>query len=83
MNRKNYENEEEIKNLKENIKILESINEKSNKELTETKKINLNLNHTIDNLKLKYDNEIEIYKNKINEYENKLNEIYSNNNYEE
>ena len=83
INRKMFENEEEIKNLKENIKILESINEKSNKELTETKKINLNLNHTIDNLKLKYDNEIEIYKNKINEYENKLNEIYSNNNYEE
>ena len=82
-NRKMFENEEEIKNLKENIKILESINEKNNKELTETKKINLNLNHTIDNLKLKYDNEIEIYKNKINEYENKLNEIYSNNNYEE
>ena len=83
INRKMFENEEEIKNLKENIKILESINEKNNKELTETKKINLNLNHTIDNLKLKYDNEIEIYKNKINEYENKLNEIYSNNNYEE
>ena len=83
INRKMLENEEEIKNLKENIKILESINEKNNKELTETKKINLNLNHTIDNLKLKYDNEIEIYKNKINEYENKLNEIYSNNNYEE
>ena len=78
INRKMFENEEEIKNLKENIKILESINEKNNKELTETKKINLNLNHTIDNLKLKYDNEIEIYKNKINEYENKLNEIYSN-----
>ena len=83
INRKMFENEEEIKNLKENIKILESINEKNNKELTETKKINLNLNHTIDNLKLKYDNEIETYKNKINEYENKLNEIYSNNNYEE
>ena len=83
INRKMFENEEEIKNLKENIKILESINEKNNKELTETKKIKLNLNHTIDNLKLKYDNEIEIYKNKINEYENKLNEIYSNNNYEE
>ena len=83
INRKMFENEEEIKNLKENIKILESINEKNNKELTETKKINLNLNHTIDNLKLKYDNEIEVYKNKINEYENKLNEIYSNNNYEE
>ena len=83
INRKMFENEEEIKNLKENIKILESINEKNNKELTETKKINLNLNHTIDNLKLKYENEIEIYKNKINEYENKLNEIYSNNNYEE
>ena len=83
INRKMFENEEEIKNLKENIKILESINEKNNKELNETKQINLNLNHTIDNLKLKYDNEIEIYKNKINEYENKLNEIYSNNNYEE
>ena len=83
INRKMFENEEEIKNLKENIKILESINEKNNKELTETKKINLNLNHTIDNLKLKYDIEIAKYKNKINEYENKLNEIYSNNNYEE
>ena len=83
INRKMFENEEEIKNLKENIKILESINEKNNKELNETKQINLNLNHTIDNLKLKYDIEIAKYKNKINEYENKLNEIYSNNNYEE
>ena len=83
MNRRNFENEEEIKNLKENIKILESINEKNNKELNETKRLNTNLNQTINSLKLKYDIEIAKYKNKINEYENKLNEIYSNNNYEE
>ena len=83
MNRKNFENEEEIKNLKENIRILENINEKNNKELNETKRLNTNLNQTINSLKLKYDIEIAKYKNKINEYENKLNEIYSNNNYEE
>ena len=83
MNRRNFENEEEIKNLKENIRILENINEKNNKELNETKRLNTNLNQTINSLKLKYDIEIAKYKNKINEYENKLNEIYSNNNYEE
>ena len=83
MNRRNFENEEEIKNLKENIRILENINEKNNKELNETKRLNTNLNQTINSLKLKYDIEIAKYKNKINEYKNKLNEIYSNNNYEE
>ena len=83
MNRRNFENEEEIKNLKENVRILENINEKNNKELNETKRLNTNLNQTINSLKLKYDIEIAKYKNKINEYENKLNEIYSNNNYEE
>ena len=83
MNKKILENEEEIKNLKENIKILEDENEKNNKELNEVQQINMNLNHTIDNMKLNYANEIEKYKNKINEYENKLNEIISNNNYEE
>ena len=83
MNRRNFENEEEIKNLKENIRILENINEKNNKELNETKRLNTNLKQTINSLKLKYDIEIAKYKNKINEYENKLNEIYSNNNYEE
>ena len=81
--KKYFENEEEIKNLKENIRILENINEKNNKELNETKRLNTNLNQTINSLKLKYDIEIAKYKNKINEYENKLNEIYSNNNYEE
>ena len=83
MNRRNFENEEEIKNLKENIRKLENINEKNDKELNETKRLNTNLNQTINSLKLKYDIEIAKYKNKINEYENKLNEIYSNNNYEE
>ena len=81
MNRRNFENEEEIKNLKENIRILENINEKNNKELNETKRLNTNLNQTINSLKLKYDIEIAKYKNKINEYENKLNEIYSKYNY--
>ena len=82
LNKQNLENEE-IKNLKENIKILEEENERNNKELTEAKQINMNLNHTLDNMKLNYDIEITKYKNKINEYENQLNEILSNNNNEE
>ena len=80
---KQYLENEEIKNLKENIKILEEENERNNKELTEAKQINMNLNHTLDNMKLNYDIEITKYKNKINEYENQLNEILSNNNNEE
>ena len=80
---KQYLENEEIKNLKENIKILEEENERNNKELTEAKQINMNLNHTLDNMKLNYDIEIAKYKNKINEYENQLNEILSNNNNEE
>ena len=82
-NKKVLENEEEIKNLKENIKALESMNEKNKQELNEAKKINMNLNNTIDNMKLNHEIEITKYKNLINEYENKLNEINSNNNYEE
>ena len=82
LNKQNLENEE-IKNLKENIKILEEENERNNKELTEAKQINMNLNHTLDNMKLNYDIEITKYKNKINEYENQLNEILSNNNNED
>ena len=80
---KQYLENEEIKNLKENIKILEEENERNNKELTEAKQINMNLNHTLDNMKLNYDIEITKYKNKINEYENQLNEILSNNNNED
>ena len=80
---KQYLENEEIKNLKENIKILEEENERNNKELTEAKQINMNLNHTLDNMKLNYDIEIAKYKNKINEYENQLNEILSNNNNED
>ena len=80
---KQYLENEENKNLKENIKILEEENERNNKELTEAKQINMNLNHTLDNMKLNYDIEITKYKNKINEYENQLNEILSNNNNED
>ena len=80
---KQYLENEEIKNLKENIKILEEEYERNNKELTEAKQINMNLNHTLDNIKLNYDIEITKYKNKINEYENQLNEILSNNNNED
>ena len=80
---KQYLENEEIKKLKENIKMLEEENERNNKELTEAKQINMNLNHTLDNMKLNYDIEITKYKNKINEYENQLNEILSNNNNED
>ena len=72
-----YENEEEIKNLKDNIKMLEDINEKNNKELIETKQLNINLNHTIDNLKLNYNIEIAKYKNKIYDDENKIRDLIS------
>ena len=80
---KNLENEEEIKNMKEINKALELELEKNNKELNEAKQINMNLNQTIENMKLTYDIEITKYQNKINEYENKLNEIMSGNNEEE
>ena len=83
MDAKNLENEEEIKNMKEINKALELELEKNNKELNEAKQINMNLNQTIENMKLTYDIEITKYQNKINEYENKLNEIMSGNNEEE
>ena len=83
MDAKNFENEEEIKNMKEINKALELELEKNNKELNEAKQINMNLNQTIENMKLTYDIEITKYQNKINEYENKLNEIMSGNNEEE
>ena len=79
--KKFFENEEEIKNLKENIRMLEILNEKNNKELIETKQSNINLNHTMDTLKLNYNIEITKYKNKINDYENKLRDLASNNIY--
>ena len=83
MDAKNLENEEEIKNMKEINKALELELEKNNKELNEAKQINMNLNQTIENMKLTYDIEITKYQNKINEYVNKLNEIMSGNNEEE
>jgi len=83
MDAKNLENEEEIKKMKEINKALELELEKNNKELNEAKQINMNLNQTIENMKLTYDIEITKYQNKINEYENKLNEIMSGNNEEE
>jgi CO dehydrogenase/acetyl-CoA synthase delta subunit len=69
--------------MKEINKALELELEKNNKELNEAKQINMNLNQTIENMKLTYDIEITKYQNKINEYENKLNEIMSGNNEEE
>ena len=63
--KKYFENEEEIKNLKDNIKMLEVINEKNNKELIETKQINMNLNNSIEKLNMQYNIEITKYKNKI------------------
>ena len=69
--------------MKENIQILEQENEKNKKELDEVKQINMNLNHTIDNMKLNYDVEIAKYAKKLNEYENKFNEMAFNNNKEE
>ena len=72
--KKFFENEEEIKNLKDKIKIMEILSEKNNKELAETKQYNMNLKNTIDKLKLNYDIEITKYKNKICDYENQLKE---------
>ena len=79
--KKFFENEEEIKNLKDNIKMLEVINENNNKELAEIKQLNVNLNHNMDTLKLNYKIEITKYKNKINDYESKIKELTSNNIY--
>ena len=79
--KKFFENEEEIKNLKDTIKMLEVLNEKNNKELVEIKQINMNLNHNIDTIKLNYNIEITKYKNKITDYENKIRDLTSNNVY--
>ncbi len=79
--KKFFENEEEIKNLKDNIKMLEVINEKNNKELAEIKQANLNMEHSMDNLKLNYKIEITKYKNKINDYEKRIRELTSGNIY--
>ena len=79
--KKFFENEEEIKNLKDNIKMLEVINENNNKELAEIKQLNVNLNHNMDTLKLNYKIEITKYKNKINDYESKIRELTSKNIY--
>ena len=65
--KKFFENEEEIKNLKDNIKMLEAINAENNKKLIETKQLNIDLNHTMDTLRLNYKIEITKYKNKIND----------------
>ena len=73
--KKFFENEEEIKNLKESVKMLEVINEKNNKDLAEIRQKNLNLEHTMDNMKLNYKIEITKYKNKINDYEKKIREL--------
>lgn len=73
--KKFYENEEEIKNLKDNIKMLEVINEKNNKELVEVKQTNINLSHNMDTLKMNYNLEITKYKNKISEYENRIRDL--------
>ena len=79
--KKFFENEEEIKNLKDTIKMLEVLNEKNNKELVEIKQINMNLNHNIDTIKLNYNIELTKYKNKITDYENKIRDLTSNNIY--
>ena len=79
--KKFFENEEEIKNLKDTIKMLEVLNEKNNKELVEIKQINMNLNHNIDTIKLNYNIELTKYKNKITDYENKIRDLTSNNVY--
>ena len=79
--KKFFENEEEIKNLKDNIKMLEVINEKNNKELVEARQLNINLSHTIDTLKMNSNLEITKYKNKINDYENRIREMSKNNFY--
>ena len=80
--KKFFENEEEIKNLKDNIKMLEAINAENNKKLIETKQLNIDLNHTMDTLRLNYKIEITKYKNKINDYENKIKEMTSGNIYQ-
>ena len=79
--KKFFENEEEIKSLKDKIKIMEVLSEKNNKELAETKQYNMNLKNTIDKLKLNYDIEITKYKNKIIDFENQLKEYNSSNIY--
>ncbi len=61
--------------------MLEVINEKNNKELAEIKQANLNMEHSMDNLKLNYKIEITKYKNKINDYEKRIRELTSGNIY--
>ena len=61
--------------------MFEVIIEKNNKELVETRQLNINLKHNMDTLKLNYKIEITQFQNKINDYESKIRELTSNNIY--